>query len=113
MTTPAITEDPEQKAHALLDNRVTAVRHLTQTRQAVIDARTALEQAERADATAHATAENSGWSPEYLRKLGLDTPPGAPTVAPAARAPKARRSTARQRTAAGPIPDHSGQGPAA
>lgn len=72
----------ETAARALLDDKIQAVRDLAHARQARTDKQAELDQAERADAAAWAAAERAGWTPDELRRLGLDTPtrktPGRP-----------------------------------
>lgn len=83
MTTPLVDADRiEAAARALLDHKVTAVRVLAEARQQREDARTALIDAERGDATAYAAALRAGWTAEELKRVGLDGPnrraPGRP-----------------------------------
>ncbi len=72
----------EAAARALLDDKIGAVRDLAATRQTVADRRAQLDEAERADTTAYAAAQRAGWTPEELKKVGLDAPtrkaPGRP-----------------------------------
>lgn len=112
MAAPARTDNLEQKARALLGNRVTAVRQLAQTRQAVDDARAALEQAEKADAA----AQKSGWSTEELRKLGLDAPARRTPGRPRGTSKRTARTDSTAQQEGGPSADSSsgptGQEPA-
>lgn len=84
MTTSELNaDDIETAARALLDTRVATVRELVTARQAAIDARAALTEAERVEAAAYAAAERAGWSGDELHKLGLSGParrrPGRPS----------------------------------
>lgn len=69
-------------ARRILDQRVTVVRNLVESRQRLIDARTALTEAERADTKAYDNCERAGWTADELRQVGLDAPttrrPGRP-----------------------------------
>jgi hypothetical protein len=107
MTIAVSAGDLEQRVPALLDTRITAVRELAATRQALIEARGVVEAAERADATAYAACERSGWTTDELRRLGLDEParraPGRPRTSrsPRNQTPTAGGAGSSQRPAAG------------
>ncbi len=72
----------EAAARALLDDKIGAVRDLAVSRQAVADRRAQLDEAERVDAAAYAAAQRVGWTPDELKKVGLNAPtrkaPGRP-----------------------------------
>ena len=72
MTTTLTPDAAEAAAQKLLSDRVKAVRVLAETRQNRTIARAQLDEAERADAAAYAAAQRAGWTPEELRKLGLE-----------------------------------------
>jgi hypothetical protein len=82
-------EQTKAQARALLDSRIESVTNLVKTRQKITDLREQLADAEREDKRAYVRATKDGWSPEELKKLGLES--GA-----AAR----RRKPATTRTAA-------------
>lgn len=70
------TIDIEQtcnQARALLDSRIESVTNLVKTRQRITDLREQLAEAEREDKRAYVRATKDGWSPEELKKLGLET----------------------------------------
>ena len=82
VTSSLNTEHIETAARALLDDRVSAVRTLVKTRQSLADHKAKVDTAERAAAAAYAAAQRAGWTPDELKKLGLDSPhrktPGRP-----------------------------------
>src|SRR3954447_15266298 len=70
-------EQTRNQARALLDSRIESVTNLVKTRQRITDLREQLAEAEREDKRAYVRATKDGWSPEELKKLGLE--PGAVT----------------------------------
>ncbi len=112
MTTKSLDTDRiEAAARALLDSKVTAVRTLAHARQAREDARTALTDAERVDATTYAAAMRAGWTADELKRVGLDAPskrnPGRPRTP---RTPRSNGPTSAGRSAAAtpsPAPNSS------
>lgn len=70
------TIDIEQtriQARALLDSRIDSVTALVKTRQHITDLKDQLAAAERDDKRAYVRATKDGWSPEELKKLGLES----------------------------------------
>ena len=67
-------QDVETRARDLLDGRMTSVRALVKSRQAVTDLHEQLAEAERADVRAYSSALADGWSADELKKLGLGEP---------------------------------------
>ncbi|ABK05576.1 hypothetical protein Arth_4405 (plasmid) [Arthrobacter sp. FB24] len=67
-------EQTRNQAKALLDSRIESVTDLVKTRQRIADLREQLAQAEREDKRAYVRATKDGWSPEELKKLGLESP---------------------------------------
>jgi hypothetical protein len=70
------TIDIEQtcnQARALLDSRIESVTALVKTRQRITDLKEQLAEAEREDKRAYVRATRDGWSPEELKKLGLES----------------------------------------
>src|SRR6476660_2265234 len=78
-------EQTRNQAKALLDSRIESVTDLVKTRQRIADLRDQLAEAEREDKRAYVRATKDGWSPEELKKLGLDS----------AAAGRRRKNTAR------------------
>jgi hypothetical protein len=70
-------ETTRNQARALLDSRIDSVTALVKARQRVADLKEQLAEAEREDKRAYVRATKDGWSPEELKKLGLE--PGAVT----------------------------------
>lgn len=68
------TQALEQRARALLDDRITAVRALAKARKSMFDKRDALAAAEREDAAAYQAAVRAGWTDDELKKVGFDAP---------------------------------------
>ena len=66
-------EQTRQQARALLDSRIESVTTLVKTRQRITDLRVQLVDAEREDKRAYVRATKDGWSPEELKKLGLES----------------------------------------
>lgn len=64
----------EQRARELLDSRISSVRELVKARQHVHEVREQISEAEMADVKAYRAALADGWTPDELRKLGLDEP---------------------------------------
>ncbi|WP_034253258.1 hypothetical protein [Arsenicicoccus bolidensis] len=64
----------EAKARELLDNRISSVRKLVASRQALTDLREQIAAAEDDDLKAYRDALSDGWSADELRRLGLDEP---------------------------------------
>lgn len=65
-------EDTRNQARALLDSRIESVTDLVKTRQRINDLKEQLTEAERDDKRAYIRATKDGWSPEELKKLGLE-----------------------------------------
>ncbi|MFF1252728.1 hypothetical protein ACFVYC_09580 [Pseudarthrobacter sp. NPDC058329] len=66
-------EQTRHQARALLDSRIESVTNLVKTRQRITDLREQLADAERDDKRAYVRATKDGWSPEELKKLGLES----------------------------------------
>lgn len=66
-------EQTHNQARALLDSRIESVTALVKTRQRITDLREQLAEAEREDKRAYVRATKDGWSPEELKKLGLES----------------------------------------
>ena len=66
-------EQTRNQARALLDSRIESVTNLVKTRQRITDLRDQLADAERDDKRAYVRATKDGWSPEELKKLGLES----------------------------------------
>ncbi|MGW6172174.1 hypothetical protein ACWF5H_01655 [Arthrobacter sp. NPDC055138] len=66
-------EQTRNQARALLDSRIESVTALVKTRQRISDLKEQLAEAERDDKRAYVRATKDGWSPEELKKLGLET----------------------------------------
>lgn len=66
-------EQTRNQARALLDSRIESVTSLVKTRQRIADLREQLTEAEREDKRAYVRATKDGWSPEELKKLGLES----------------------------------------
>lgn len=64
----------EERARALLENRITSVRAVVTTRSTLDDLRAQVADAEVEDAKAYRAALADGWSADELRKLGIDEP---------------------------------------
>jgi flagellar biosynthesis/type III secretory pathway protein FliH len=88
-------EQIRNQARALLDSRVESVTVLVKTRQRITDLKEQLAEAEREDKRAYVRATKDGWSPEELKKLGLES--GA-----AARRKKASTRSAVDESSAAP-----------
>ncbi|MEW1812515.1 hypothetical protein AB0284_17640 [Pseudarthrobacter phenanthrenivorans] len=65
-------EQTRNQARALLDSRIESVTNLVRTRQRITDLKDQLASAEREDKRAYVQATRDGWSPEELKKLGLE-----------------------------------------
>ena len=66
-------EQTKAQARALLDSRIESVTNLVKTRQRITDLREQLADAEREDKRAYVRATKDGWSPDELKKLGLES----------------------------------------
>jgi len=66
-------EQTRNQARALLDTRIESVTALVRTRQRITDLREQLAEAEREDKRAYVRATKDGWSPDELKKLGLES----------------------------------------
>ena len=88
-------EETKNQARALLNSRIKSVEELVQARQRVTDLKDQLTAAERDDKRAYVKATRDGWSPDELKKLGLE-----PAVA-------ARRRKAQTKPAENPGPSDS------
>ena len=66
-------EQTRTQAKALLDSRIESVTDLVKTRQRIADLREQLADAEREDKRAYVRATKDGWSPDELKKLGLES----------------------------------------
>ncbi|MCD5342809.1 hypothetical protein LR392_11315 [Arthrobacter sp. AK04] len=93
---PALNiEATKNQARELLNSRIKSVEELVQARQRVTDLKEQLAAAERDDKRAYVKATRDGWSPDELKKLGLE---------PAA---AGRRRKTQVRTPETPSPSHS------
>ena len=66
-------EKTQEQARALLDSRIESVTNLVRARQRIADLKTQLAEAEREDKRAYIRATKDGWSPDELKKLGLES----------------------------------------
>lgn len=66
-------EQTRNQAKALLNSRIDSVTELVKTRQRITDLREQLAEAERDDKRAYVRATKDGWSPDELKKLGLES----------------------------------------
>ncbi|WP_427136641.1 hypothetical protein [Pseudarthrobacter sp. S9] len=66
-------EQTRNQARALLDSRIESVTALVKTRQRITDLKEQLTDAEREDKRAYVRATKDGWSPDELKKLGLES----------------------------------------
>lgn len=66
-------EQTRNQARALLDSRIESVTALVKTRQRITDLKDQLAEAEREDKRAYVRATRDGWSPDELKKLGLES----------------------------------------
>lgn len=82
-------EATKSQARALLDSRIKSVESLINARQHVADLKEQLLAAERDDKRAYVKATRDGWSPDELKKLGLE-----PAAAGRRRKTQAATSTA-------------------
>lgn len=76
----------------MLDNRITSVRALVETRHTLHELRAQVAAAEAEDVKAYRSALADGWSADELRKLGLDEPDKKQRVRRRAAALKSSRS---------------------
>lgn len=65
-------EQTRNQARALLDSRIESVTNLVKTRQRITELREQLADAEREDKRAYVKATRDGWSPDELKRLGLE-----------------------------------------
>ncbi|WP_139006918.1 hypothetical protein [Arthrobacter crystallopoietes] len=65
-------EKTRNQARELLNSRIESVSTLVQARQRVADLKEQLADAEREDKRAYVRATKDGWSPDELKKLGLE-----------------------------------------
>lgn len=89
-------EDTQEQARKLLNSRIESVTALVKARQRVADLKEQLAEAEREDKKAYVRATKDGWSPDELKKLGLES----------AAAGRRRKATARTAAANTPTPPH-------
>ncbi|GED11311.1 hypothetical protein [Cellulosimicrobium cellulans] len=87
-------EAAESKARELLDARISSVRGLVRAAQAEAEVRAQMQAAAREHAKAYAAAIGDGWTPDELRKLGLQDPERS------ARSPRRSSAAARPVTTA-------------
>ena len=69
---PIDIERTKNQARAILDSRITSVEELVKARQKVTELQEQLATAERDDKRAYVKATRDGWSPDELKKLGLE-----------------------------------------
>lgn len=67
-------EQTQEQARRLLDSRIASVTGLVTARQRVADLKDQLADAERESKKAYVRATKDGWTPEELKKLGLENP---------------------------------------
>ena len=89
-------EETKNQARALLNSRIRSVEELVQARQRVADLKDQLTAAEREDKRAYVKATRDGWSPDELKKLGLE-----PAAAGRRRKAQSKTTGAPADTAAG------------
>lgn len=89
-------EQTKAQARALLDSRIESVTNLVTTRQRITDLREQLADAERDDKRAYVRATKDGWSPDELKKLGLES---------GAAARRRKPATTRTTNGSSPSPD--------
>lgn len=65
-------EEAIERARALQDSKIDAVRMLAESNQNVTDARERATEAEREYVRVFSTAISAGWTPEELRKIGFN-----------------------------------------
>nr|WP_176704972.1 hypothetical protein [Arthrobacter sp.]AXV46588.1 hypothetical protein pA58H2_p42 [Arthrobacter sp.] len=65
-------ERTQQQARELLNSRIDSVTDLVKARQHVADLEAQLVDAKKDNKKAYVRATKDGWSPEELKKLGLD-----------------------------------------
>lgn len=94
-------EQTRNQARALLDSRIESVTALVKTRQRITDLKEQLAEAEREDKRAYVRATKDGWSPDELKKLGLES--GA-----AGRRPKTSNRTSSESASAAQSANNSG-----
>jgi hypothetical protein len=89
-------EETQEQARKLLNSRIESVTALVKARQRVADLKEQLAEAEREDKKAYVRATKDGWSPDELKKLGLES----------AVVGRRRKATARTASANTPTPPH-------
>lgn len=94
-------EETKNQARALLDTRIESVTNLVTTRQRITDLREQLADAEREDKRAYVRATKDGWSPEELKKLGLESGAAARRRKTAATRPTPENTAPSQGSATG------------
>jgi len=67
-------EQTEARAKQLLDGRIQTIRDLVTHRQRLADLQAQVDEAEGADVQLYAAAQRNGWTPDELRKLGINEP---------------------------------------
>lgn len=95
MAPPLDAQTAEERARALLDNRINSVRTLVATRQRLADLHEQLATTEADDVKAYRAALGDGWTADELRSLGIDEP---------AKKARTRRRAARKAAASSPAP---------
>jgi hypothetical protein len=86
-------EQTRNQARALLDSRIESVTNLVKTRQRITELREQLADAEREDKRAYVKATRDGWSPDELKRLGLE-----PTAAGRRRKAQAKTASSTSNT---------------
>ena len=94
-------EQTRNQARALLDSRIESVTSLVKTRQRITELREQLGDAEREDKRAYVRATKDGWSPEELKKLGLESGAVARRRKTAATRPASESSTSSEGSVTG------------
>ncbi|WP_104062296.1 hypothetical protein [Arthrobacter sp. 4R501] len=94
-------EQTKAQARALLDSRIESVTNLVTTRQRITDLREQLADAERNDKRAYVRATKDGWSPDELKKLGLESGAAARRRKPATTRTTNEASPSSERGASG------------
>lgn len=89
-------EQTQEQARRLLDSRIASVTGLVTARQRVADLKDQLADAERESKKAYVRATKDGWTPEELKKLGLENPAAA------------KRNAARKNPPGTPTPSAQG-----
>ncbi|AUI53784.1 hypothetical protein [Arthrobacter crystallopoietes] len=84
-------EKTQEQARRLLDSRIASVTGLVTAKQRVADLKDQLAEAERDSKKAYVRATKDGWTPEELKKLGLENQAAA------------KRNTARRNQTETPV----------